>query len=415
MDKNLLFNFYKSHVEEVLIPFWTRALDHQYGGIYTCFNNHGNVLLSKNKYTWSQGRFLWIWSRIAKQIAEKKLKGEVERYHEHLHKTVLFLEENVFLDNGNCAFLLSESGEKIESIAGTGFDTSFYADCFIVIGLAEYAGLFNDHKRFEKAFELYLNIVVRLKSGKIRSEPYPIPDGYRSFAVTMIMLNVVQGLADVAAKLNHEKHQELFQSSIFYMQDIMSNFCLENYRLIEMLPDDPSKRKTLLYRHVNPGHSIESMWFVMDTARKASQFDIIEKASKVIGKAVKLGWDQEFGGLYRFVDENGGRPKGEKGYSAYEKMVLETWNTKLWWVHSEALYATLFSYFLTGNEHMRQLHDKVHNYVFNTFPNKDKEVGEWIQIRDRKGDPLNKIVALPVKDPFHILRNLLLIIDLEWE
>ena len=39
-------------------------------------------------------------------------------------------------------------------------------------------------------------------------------------------------------------------------------------------------------------------------------------------------------------------------------------------------------------------------------------MGEWIQIRDRRGAPVDKVVALPVKDPYHVLRNLLLILEL---
>jgi len=30
--------------------------------------------------------------------------------------------------------------------------------------------------------------------------------------------------------------------------------------------------------------------------------------------------------------------------------------------------------------------------------------GEWVQIRDRAGKPEDKVVALPVKDPYHITR-----------
>ena len=37
---------------------------------------------------------------------------------------------------------------------------------------------------------------------------------------------------------------------------------------------------------------------------------------------------------------------------------------------------------------------------------------EWIQIRDRAGAPLDATVALPVKDPFHIARALLLLVEL---
>ena len=39
-------------------------------------------------------------------------------------------------------------------------------------------------------------------------------------------------------------------------------------------------------------------------------------------------------------------------------------------------------------------------------------MGEWIQIRTREGKPQEKVVALPVKDPYHIIRNVILIIEL---
>jgi N-acylglucosamine 2-epimerase len=50
--------------------------------------------------------------------------------------------------------------------------------------------------------------------------------------------------------------------------------------------------------------------------------------------------------------------------------------------------------------------------VVRTFPHPDPAVGEWIQIRDRAGRPLEQVVALPVKDPYHIARNLLQLLAL---
>jgi len=69
-------------------------------------------------------------------------------------------------------------------------------------------------------------------------------------------------------------------------------------------------------------------------------------------------------------------------------------------------------YTITGDKTFLQLYEKTHAYVFTTFPNPDETIGEWIQIRDRQGKPIERVVALPVKDPFHIIRNILLIIEL---
>ena len=52
------------------------------------------------------------------------------------------------------------------------------------------------------------------------------------------------------------------------------------------------------------------------------------------------------------------------------------------------------------------------NYAYSTFPNTDPNIREWVQIRERSGDACEKVVALPVKDPYHVMRNLILIIEL---
>lgn len=407
-----LSEYYKQQVEDNLLHFWEKAVDHQNGGMYTCFNNEGTVLVSKDKYTWSQGRFLWIWSKIASMVENGLLNNEADFYLSHLEKTVRFINKNVFLENGNCAFLLTNLGEKKESVLGKGFDTSFFADCFIALGMASYGKLLKDKGILDKGLALYDRIVQRLEDGSVQSEPYPVPEGFKSHSFSMIMLNVSQEIAEATGELQHQRHQELLNDSVFYMKDVMENFQLRDRRIVEMLPDQKEKKETLLYRHVNPGHTIESMWFVMTTAERTGHQKYIKEAVNIIEKALELGWDDKYGGLLRFVDYSGAEPKGEKTGGLYEKLILETWDTKLWWPHSEALYTTLLAYKMTKAPSMLEWYKKVEDYVFRTFPNKDREIGEWIQIRNRRGEPIDQVVALPVKDPFHILRNMLLIIEL---
>lgn len=412
--KRDLLGFYHEHVEGSLLPFWTRALDYEHGGIYTCYNNTGDELVSTDKYTWSQGRFMWLWSKIAELISENKIRGKQGEYLDHLAKTARFLEANVFLENGNCAYLLTEEGNKKESIPGEGFNTSLYADCFVALGLGKFAALSYDKKRLERALQLYDRIRERIDAGNIRTEPYPIPEGYRAHSIPMIMLNVVQELTEATRKLSHPEAGKMRKHSVSYMKDIMDHFYREqDHRIVEMLPDDPSSEcEPLLSRHVNPGHTIESMWFVIHTAQRTHHQGYADKAVQAIEKAIDLGWDPACGGLLRFVDKKGDKPRGKEQSTKYEQLILDTWDMKLWWPHSEALYATLLSFELTGNKKLLRRYEMMHEYVFETFPNPDKETGEWIQIRDREGNPVDKIAALPVKDPFHILRNMLLIIDL---
>lgn len=64
----------------------------------------------------------------------------------------------------------------------------------------------------------------------------------------------------------------------------------------------------------------------------------------------------------------------------------------------------------TGRADLFACHDRAHRYTMATFPAGPGR--EWIQIRDRAGAPLEATVALPVKDPFHIARALLLLVEL---
>lgn len=411
-NKNFL-DFYTEHVEGVILPFWHRAVDTNYGGIFTCFSNDGSTLLSRDKYTWSQGRFLWLWSRLASMAGKNQIAGDQEEYLFQADKTASFLLENVFLENGNCAFVLDEEGKMKESHPGQGYDTSFYADCFIVLGLTEYIRASKRTSFISTILSLFDSIIERLDKGKIRSEPYPIQDGYRSHSVSMIMLNVTQEIAEVLQSFNHMRSHEFVNKSLFYMNDIIDHFMMDEGRIIELLPNNPSrKRDTLLARHVNPGHAAECMWFVMKTAERAGNLEVINRAVQTIKWAFGIGWDKEYGGLLRFADHSGGEPKGRLIDDPYEKLIRDTWDTKLWWPHSELLYAALLGYSLTQDSELISIYEQMEKYVFDTFPNTNQEIGEWIQIRARNGEPFNKTVALPVKDPYHTLRNLLLIIEL---
>jgi N-acylglucosamine 2-epimerase len=412
LGEESLFEFYTDHTTRVLLPFWTnRALDESNGGVYTCFNNEGTELLSRDKYTWSQGRFVWVLSRLASLCNRGVLDEDAERCLEHAGKTVRFLRDHAILENGNCAFLLSETGEKKESTPGQGFDTSFYADCFVALGFSEYARVAMDAEVLEAALSLYDRVVARLRSGDARSEPYPIPEGYEPHAVPMIMLNTSWELANALRSAGHPRASDLEARGLAYAAEIMKKFCLEDCTIAEMLTKDGSASDTILARHLNPGHALESMWFVMAAAAEADRQDLVRNAVLAIRRAFELGWDTEQGGLLRFVDRDGGAPKGRKTGHPYERLILETWDTKLWWPHSEALYATLLAAELAQYETLLRLYLMVHTYTFHTFPHPDDGVGEWIQIRDRRGRPVDKLVALPVKDPYHALRSALLIIE----
>ena len=113
MNKQNVLKFFQEELTENLLYFWMdRCLDTENGGYLNCFTNDGSRLVSTDKYTWSQGRFLWIFSRLAtmkSNLFSKKQRAEFLRYAASGKN---FLMKNVLVAPGDyrCVFLLDAKG-----------------------------------------------------------------------------------------------------------------------------------------------------------------------------------------------------------------------------------------------------------------------------------------------------------------
>ena len=396
-----------------IVPFWTRTIDEVHGGVFNCWNNAGTRLVSRDKFTWSQGRFAWLWSRLG-MLAQNGVIGGADAgsFLKHAEKTVEFLEAHAFLDDGRCAFLLSEDGQVKEAIPGQGPAPSIYADCFVVMGLAEFARATGDRRRLDAAWRLFESIERRIAAGGFPLHPTAIPEGYDIYAVAMITLNITLVLIDACETLRDPRLAAARERSVAAAARIFERFMLPGGEVLELRAKHATDTDTLMGRHTNPGHTLEGLWMLLTVADREQRRDWLERAHAAAFSALGRGWDEGHGGILYYVDRDGGAPRGTAGPSSYEAGVRASWDTKLWWVHSEAIYATALSHRLSGDDAMRGWFERVWEYSFRVFPQPDRAVGEWIQIRDRRGEPLERVVALPVKDPYHIARNLIQVIEL---
>lgn len=146
-------------------------------------------------------------------------------------------------------------------------------------------------------------------------------------------------------------------------------------------------------RCVNPGHSMENSWFLMNEAIYSGNKALLEKALNILDWSLELGWDKQYGGFIYFTDIDG-RPCEQ----------LE-WDMKLWWVHNEALIATLLAYGLTGEKKYFDMFEKVHAYAFGHFA--DKEYGEWYGYLHKDGTVSHTQKGSMWKGPFHHPRCLM--------
>lgn len=396
---------YRKHLVDDVIDWWIRnGPDNEYGGVLTCWDNAGENLVSTNKYTWSQGRWIWVTARIAAAAQRGVLDLDPEPYLRQARSTAAFVRDHALLPDGSTAYVTDRAGTPLEPVAGQGISISVFADLFVALGFAGLAA--SDSPEWGvKAEEILVSAAERISAGTYRAEPYPVPTGHASFALPMILLGVGEQVHRVTGS---DRSLTIVRDAVAATEKTF----LRGLEVVEMPSYSADRGDTLLARHRAPGHTLEALWFLRQAADLApgTLADRPDQLCDIAIRACELGWDEEYGGLFRFVDAEGGAPRGRGTDDPYEALVVGTWDTKLWWPHAEALYSTALLSRLTGRTDVTRWYEELRRYTMKTFPAGPGE--EWIQIRNRDGSPLEATVGLPVKDPFHVARSLLLLVEL---
>lgn len=396
----------RTHLEHDVLGWWSQeGADDILGGVRTCFTNRGEPV-SSEKYTWSQGRWAWTCALVADEIDAGRITGDSALWRERSARTAEFLAAHAFLPDHRTGFRLSESGAKLADENGE-YATSVFADLFAVLGIAGAARTAGEEADawVAQAHRTLAVADASLRDRTAKSAPYPVPSGYRDLAGPMTLVHASGELHRAAPNGDSLQVTTAACDALLGGEDPF----LSARTWWEFRPDRASDHDTLLARHVTPGHLLELLWMLVHVGDRHSQLAVpAPTLETLVLRALETGWDEQEGGLLRYVDrESGGKPTGRLVDSPYEALVQRTWDTKLWWVHAEAMYATALLAHRTGSADLARWATRVSDYTLGTFPAPDGQ--EWIQIRSRDGSPLDEVVALPVKDPMHIARSLLLL------
>lgn len=417
-EARALRGFFENELVNQLLAFWLpRCEDKENGGYFNCFCNDGSRLVSKDKYAWSQGRFLWIFSRLAHTESNLFSAAQRAKFMALAKSGRDFLMKHVLIakDDYRCIFLMNADGSPKYADGADVLDASIYADYFVAIGLAQYSLAADDKESWLFSKNLYESIWNRYQTGNYRSLPYPLSPRYRAHAKPMFLNHVSYEIHEAALHFE-PSYTDLLKARMRQCADeVFNDFMDEDGFIHENREVNGGFPTNLFGQHINPGHIIEDMWFQVMSAEALQRHDLDDKIALAVRRALEAGWDPEYGGVFHFVSTDGHCLHGDPGDAAQEPqmdLITGDWESKLWWVHSECLYTTLLLYDRTGEKDFLDWFRKVFCYTFGTFPNPDREIREWIQIRTRDGKPQEKVVCLPVKDPFHVMRNVVLILEL---
>jgi N-acylglucosamine 2-epimerase len=290
MNFKKLADQYKSELYDNVLPFWLEhSIDKEFGGYFSCLNRDGSVY-DTDKFVWLQGREVWLFSM---------LYNNVEKKQEWLDAAVQggeFLKKFGHDGNYNWYFALNREGKPLVQ------PYNIFSDTFAIMAFGQLALATGNEEYAEITKKTFAKVLERRGNPKGQwCKIYPGTRPMKDFALPMILCNLaleIEKLMDpktLDETINICRHEVM---DVFYQKDL--GLIVENVNA-----KDNSLLDCFEGRTINPGHSLEAMWFMMALGVRANDKELINKAIEIALKTINFGWDKEYGGIFYFMDRKG--------------------------------------------------------------------------------------------------------------
>lgn len=368
---------YRNDLLNNILPFWLRyGFDRENGGVYTCLDRQGN-LMDSTKSVWFQGRCGFIYAYAYNNI---------ERNPEYLDfslSCIQFIEKHCFDTDGRMYFEVTADGRPLRK------RRYVFSECFAAIAMAEYSLATGDKAYAQKSLQLFKDILRFIDTPGILEPKYLPTLQAQGHSVTMILINTASVIRKVISDpvLDERINASLYAIEKYFMHP-------EFKAVLEMVGPEGELIDTINGRVINPGHCIETSWFLLEEAKyRGNDKHITDMALRILDWSWEWGWDDEFGGIINFRDCRHFPPQD---YSQ---------DMKFWWPQTEAIIASLYAYEMTGDTKYLEMHRLANEWAYEHLP--DDTFGEWFGYLHRDGSVAQTAKGNIFKGPFHIPRMLI--------
>ena len=368
---------YKKDLTENIMPFWMKyGLDRENGGVYTCVDRDGS-LMDTTKSVWFQGRFAFICS-FAYNNVEKN-----QEWLDAAKSTLEFIEKHCFDEQGHMYFSVTAEGKPLRK------RRYVFSETFAAIAMSEYALATGDQHWAKRAIQVFEDTQRFLATPGFLPTKFEADVKLQGHSIVMILINVGSCIRKV---VDDPKLTKQIDESI---EKLKKYFIHPEFKcLLETVGENGEFIDTNMTRTINPGHCIETSWFIMEEAKlRGWDKPMLDMALQVFDWSWDWGWDKQYGGIINFRDCKNLPPQD---YSQ---------DMKFWWPQCETIIASLYAYLGTGDEKYLYRHERISEWTYAHFP--DAEYGEWYGYLHRDGTVAQPAKGNLYKGPFHVPRMMI--------
>ena len=368
---------YKKDLTENIMPFWMKyGLDRENGGVYTCVDRDGS-LMDTTKSVWFQGRFAFVCS-FAYNNVEKK-----QEWLDAAKSTLEFIEKHCFDEQGHMYFSVTAEGKPLRK------RRYVFSETFAAIAMSEYALATGDQHWAKRAIQVFEDTQRFLATPGFLPAKFEADVKLQGHSIVMILINVGSCIRKVVddSKLTQQIDESIEKLKKYFIHP-------EFKCLLETVGENGEFIDTNMTRTINPGHCIETSWFIMEEAKlRGWDKPMFDLALQVFDWSWDWGWDKQYGGIINFRDC---KNLPSQDYSQ---------DMKFWWPQCETIIASLYAYLGTGDEKYLYRHERISEWTYAHFP--DAEYGEWYGYLHRDGTVAQPAKGNLYKGPFHIPRMMI--------
>jgi len=359
-----LRNDYHYYLFDDFLPFMDEyVIDHKYGG-FMCNADRDGTRLDTKKRTWFEGRGIWVYSFLYRHF------GRNEKYLDVATNSLKLIMKTRPSGDDLWPSVLSREGEPL-----TPPSKRIYGSIFVAEGLNEYSLATGESKYWDMAKEIvlkcwriynrpdyYPNIVADYSGPK--EIPFP---GSRIQGVAMVMINTINGM------LNHRSDVQLEAIRSECIDAVINKHFNPKFNLNnELLNHEYSRPDNYLSEFVYPGHSIETLRFIMEFAVKHQDLGLFRTATERFKRHVEVAWDQVYSGILRSLNN-----------VDQDEWEIER-TPKVLWAQQEALNGMMVLIEQSGDEWAKSWFAKVYTYMVAKYWLKRYGYHLWITAADRE-------------------------------